>query len=442
MKSDDIFTSPNMAKSDLLCLAFSVVCFVLQQKLYEKIALTERKLLICKTCLWMLYFLIWHMKSDDIFTSANMAKLTYFALHFQLCVLYCNRNYMKRLLSLRETFWYAKHVCRLCICLPHIWRVMTFLHLLILPKVTYFALHFQLCVLYCKKIIWKDCSHREEAFDMQNMSVDAVFPYLTYEKWWHFYICKYGKKWHILPCIFSCVCCTATEIIWKDCSHWEKPFDMQNMCADCVFAYLTIWRVMTFLHLPIWQKVTYFSLHFQLCVLYWNKNYMKRLLSQRRSFWYTKHVCRCCISWFDIWKVMTFLYLKIWQQMTYFALYFQLCVLYCNRNYVKRLLSLRETFWYATHRCRLCICLSHIWRVMTFLHVLIWQKVTYFALPFQLCVLYCNRNYMKRLLSQRRSFWYAKHVCRCCISLFDIWKVMTFLYMPIWQKMTYFALYF
>ena len=58
MKSDDIFTSPNMAKSDLLCLAFSVVCFVLQQKLYEKIALTERKLLICKTCLWMLYFLI------------------------------------------------------------------------------------------------------------------------------------------------------------------------------------------------------------------------------------------------------------------------------------------------------------------------------------------------------------------------------------------------
>ena len=337
---------------------------------------------------------------------------------------------------------------------------------------------------------------------MQNMSVDAVFPYLTYEKWWHFYIFQYGKKWPILPCIFSCVCCTATEIIRKDCSHWEKPFDMQNMCVDCLFAYLTVWRVMTFLHLPIWQKVTYFSLHFQLCVLYcnknymkrllsqrrsfwytkhvcrccislfdiwkvmtflyipiWqkmtyfalpfqlcvlycNKNYMKRLLSQRRSFWYTKHVCRCCISWFDIWKVMTFLYLQIWQQMTYFALYFQLCVLYCNRNYVKRLLSLRETFWYAKHRCRLCICLSHIWRVMTFLHVLIWQKVTYFALPFQLCVLYCNRNYMKRLLSQRRSFWYAKHVCRCCISLFDIWKVMTFLYIPIWQKMTYFALYF
>ena len=299
MKSDDIFTSPNMAKSDLLCLAFSVVCFVLQQKLYEKIALTERKLLICKTCLWMLYFLIWHMKSDDIFTSANMAKLTYFALHFQLCVLYCNRNYMKRLLSLRETFWYAKHVCRLCICLPHIWRVMTFLHLLILPKVTYFALHFQLCVLYCNRNymkrllslretfwyakhvcrlciclphIWRVMtflhllilpkvtyfalhfqlcvlycnrnymkrlpSHRG-SFNMQNMSVDSVFSYLTYEKWWHFYICQYGKKWLILPCIFSCVCCTATEIIWKDCSHREEAFDMQKMCVDCVFAYLT-----------------------------------------------------------------------------------------------------------------------------------------------------------------------------------------------------------
>ena len=157
---------------------------------------------------------------------------------------------------------------------------------------------------------------------MQNMSVDAVFPYLTYEKWWHFYIFQYGKKWPILPCIFSCVCCTATEIIRKDCSHWEKPFDMQNMCVDCVFAYLTIWRVMTFLHLPILQKVTYFALHFQLCVLYCNKLYMKRLLSQRRSFWYAKYVCRCCISLFDIWKVMTFLYLPIWQKMTYFALYF------------------------------------------------------------------------------------------------------------------------
>ena len=193
---------------------------------------------------------------------------------------------------------------------------------------------------------------------MQNMSVDAVFPCLTYEVW-HFYICQYGKKWPILPCIFSCVCCTATEIIRKDCSHWEKPFDMQSMCVDCVFAYLTIWRVMTFLHLPILQKVTYFALRFQLCVLYCNKIYMKRLLSQRRSFWYAKHVCRCCISLFDIWKVMTFLYVQIWQKMTYFALYFQLCVLYCYRTNMKRLLSLRETFWYAKYVCKLCICLSH-----------------------------------------------------------------------------------
>ena len=183
MKSDDIFISANMATNDIFCPVFSVVCVVLQQKLCKKIALTERNLLI----------------------------------------------------------W--KHRCRLCICLSHIWRVMTFLHLL------------------------------------------------------------------------------------------------------------------------IWQKVTYFSLPFQLCVLYCNKNYMKRLLSQRRSFWYTKHVCRCCISWFDIWKVMTFLYLQIWQQMTYFALYFQLCVLYSNRNYMKRLLSPRGSFWYAKNVCRLCICLSHIWRV-------------------------------------------------------------------------------
>ena len=239
---------------------------------------------------------------------------------------------------------------------------------------------------------------------MQNMSVDAVFPYLTYEKWWHFYICQYGKKWPILPCIFSCVCCTATEIIRKDCSHWEKPFDMQNMCVDCVFAYLTIWRVMTFLHLPILQKVTYFALHFELCVLYCNKIYMKRLLSQRRSFWYAKHVCRCCISLFDIWKVMTFLYLEIWQKMTYFALYFQLCALYCNRNYMKSLLSLRETFWYAKHVCRLCICLPHIWRVMTFLHLLILPKVTYFALHFQLCVLYCKKIIWKDCSHREEAF--------------------------------------
>ena len=50
MKSDDIFTSPNMAKNDPFCMVFSVVCVVLQQELYKKIALTERNLLIYKTC--------------------------------------------------------------------------------------------------------------------------------------------------------------------------------------------------------------------------------------------------------------------------------------------------------------------------------------------------------------------------------------------------------
>ena len=51
MKSDDIFTSPDMAKNDLFGMVFSVVCVVLQQKLCKKIALTERNLLIYKTCL-------------------------------------------------------------------------------------------------------------------------------------------------------------------------------------------------------------------------------------------------------------------------------------------------------------------------------------------------------------------------------------------------------
>ena len=242
---------------------------------------------------------------------------------------------------------------------------------------------------------------------MQNMSVDAVFPYLTYEKWWHFYICQYGKKWPILPCIFSCVCCTATEIIRKDCSHWEKPFGMQNMCVDCVFAYLTIWRVMTFLHLPILQKVTYFALHFELCVLYCNKLYMKRLLSQRRSFWYAKHVCRCCISLFDIWKVMTFLYLQIWQKMTYFALYFQLCVLYCYRTNMKRLLSLRETFWYAKYVCRLCICLSHNMKSDDIFTSPNMAKSDLFCLAFSVvCVVLQQKLYEKIALTEKKLLIY------------------------------------
>ena len=179
MKSDDIFTSPNIAKSDLFCLAFSVVCVVLQ------------------------------------------------------------KNYMKRLLAQRRSFWYAKHVCRCCISLFDIWKVMTFLYLEIWQKMTYFSLYFQLCALYCNRNYMKRLPSHRGSFNMQNMSVDSVFSYLTYEKWWHFYICQYGKKWLILPCIFSCVCCTATEIIWKDCSHREEAFDMQKMCVDCVFAYLT-----------------------------------------------------------------------------------------------------------------------------------------------------------------------------------------------------------
>ena len=50
MKSDDIFTSPNMAKNDLFDMIFSVLCVVLQHKLYKKIAVTERNLLIYKGC--------------------------------------------------------------------------------------------------------------------------------------------------------------------------------------------------------------------------------------------------------------------------------------------------------------------------------------------------------------------------------------------------------
>ena len=48
MKSDDIFTSRNVAKNDLFGMLFSVVCVVLQQKLCKKIALTERNRLIYK----------------------------------------------------------------------------------------------------------------------------------------------------------------------------------------------------------------------------------------------------------------------------------------------------------------------------------------------------------------------------------------------------------
>ena len=42
MKRDDIFISPNMTKNEVFCVVFSVVCVVVEQKLYEKIALTER----------------------------------------------------------------------------------------------------------------------------------------------------------------------------------------------------------------------------------------------------------------------------------------------------------------------------------------------------------------------------------------------------------------
>ena len=176
-------------------------------------------------------------------------------------------------------------------------------------------------------------------------------------------------------------------------------------------------KSVTFLHLLIWQKVTYFALHFQLYVLYCNRNYMIRLLSLRETFWHAKHVCRLCICLSHIWRVMTFLHLLIWQKVSYFALPFQLCVLYCNKIYLKRLLSQRRSFWYAKHVCRCCISLFDIWKVMTFLYLEIWQKMTYFSLYFQLCALYCNRNYMKRLLSLRETFWYAKYVCRLCICL-------------------------
>ena len=43
MKSDHIFRCGNMAKNDIFCVVFSVVCVVLQQKLNKKIALTVVK---------------------------------------------------------------------------------------------------------------------------------------------------------------------------------------------------------------------------------------------------------------------------------------------------------------------------------------------------------------------------------------------------------------
>ena len=216
-------------------------------------------------------------------------KMTYFALYFQLCVLYSNRNYMKRLLSPRGSFWYAKNVCRLCTCLSHIWRVMTFLHLLIWQKVTY------------------------------------------------------------LPCVFSCVFCTATEIIWKDCSHREEAFDMQNMSM----LYFLIW-------------------HMKSDDIFTSANMAK---------------------------------------LTYFALHFQLCVLYCNRNYMKRWLSLRETFWYAKHRCRFCICLSHNMKSDDIFTSPNMAKSDLFCLAFSVvCVVLQQKLYEEIALTERKLL-----ICKICV---------------------------
>ena len=167
---------------------------------------------------------------------------------------------------------------------------MTFLHLLIWQKVTYFAWHFQLCVLYCNRNYMKRLPSHRGSFNMQNMSVDSVFSYLTYEKWWHFYICQYGKKWLILPCIFSCVCCTATEIIWKDCSHREEAFDMQKMCVDCVFAYLTYEECNIFTS-PNMAKSNLFCLAFSVvCVVQQQKLYEKIALTERNLL-----TCKTCV---------------------------------------------------------------------------------------------------------------------------------------------------
>ena len=55
MKSDDIFTCSNMGKNDVFDVVFFLVCVVLQQKLYKKINVTERNLLIYKTCVCKCY---------------------------------------------------------------------------------------------------------------------------------------------------------------------------------------------------------------------------------------------------------------------------------------------------------------------------------------------------------------------------------------------------
>ena len=66
MKSDDIFTCPNMAKNDLFDMVFSVVCVVLQQKLYKKITVTEKP------------FDIQNMSVNAIFPYLTSEKWSYF----------------------------------------------------------------------------------------------------------------------------------------------------------------------------------------------------------------------------------------------------------------------------------------------------------------------------------------------------------------------------
>ena len=158
---------------------------------------------------------------------------------------------------------------------------------------------------------------------------------------------------------------------------------------------------------PNIAKSDLFCLAFSVVCVVLQKNYMKRLLSQRRSFSYAKHVSRCCISLFDIWKVMTFLYLQIWQKMTYFALYFQLCVLYCYRNNMKRLLSLRETFWYAKYVCRLCICLSHNMKSNDIFTSPNMAKSDLFFLAFSVvCVVLQQKLYEKIALTEKKLLIY------------------------------------
>lgn len=77
-------------KNDIFCPLSSVVLVLLEQELYEKIGFIKTIVLISTTTFYMLYFVPWKFKRDEIFICLNMAKMTCFPFYFQFCLLYWN----------------------------------------------------------------------------------------------------------------------------------------------------------------------------------------------------------------------------------------------------------------------------------------------------------------------------------------------------------------